>query len=221
MNVFYPVIIIFFSVFRLRISIANLIKFTSENFRNSYEGEGSKHQITQMFLNAWEWKIDNKMDNVSLRQATRNMIKTEIAEQLKRKEIASRPPEYWTKLYIRRAGLITINWLVLMACVAGVVLSNIYKTELIVNAKKLTDKYPKLPPQVGLLAEAAPSIVLSICNGIMNPVSVKITDLENWDFTSDKVNQQISRIWVGTITNLLIFVIIQTQLALQRQILVP
>ena len=128
MDVFYPMIIIMFAIFRLRISLDNLIKFTSENFRNSYEGEGSKHQITQMFFNAWEWKINNHTDASSLRLATRNMINTEMAEQILKKEIANRPKAYWRKLYIRRAALIFVNWLVLLACVAGVVLSNVYKT---------------------------------------------------------------------------------------------
>ena len=220
MNVFYPIIIVIFAVFRLRISLSNLIKFTSENFRNSYEGEGSKHQITQMFFNAWEWKVDSEKDSSALRMATMNMINTEIAEQDKRKEIALRPPEYWTKLYIKRAVLISINWLVMMACVSGVVLSNVYKNELIEWANIQTAKYPKLPPQVTLLAEAAPTIILSLCNGIINPFSVIITGLEDYDFNSDKVNQQISRIWVGTIVNLMIFVIMQFQLAFGKKILV-
>jgi hypothetical protein len=81
-----------------------------------------------MLFNSWEFKIDNQADNVALRLATHNMIFTEIAEQKLRKEIDSRTKEEWTALYLRRAALISVNWLVLMGCISGVVASSVYKT---------------------------------------------------------------------------------------------
>ena len=63
--------------------------------------------------------------------------------------------------------MITINWLVLMVCIAGVVVASVYKTEIVIAAQNLTAKYPNLPPEVTILAEAAPSIVLSLANGLI------------------------------------------------------
>lgn len=77
----YSLTMIIFAMFRLRTEITNFIFFLSQDFRFNYEGEGNQLKVSQMLFNAWEFKIDNRIDQVSLQGATKLMIFTELAEQ--------------------------------------------------------------------------------------------------------------------------------------------
>ena len=153
--------------------------------------------------------------------AIQNMIFTEITEQGMKEIIKNRTKAQWRALYIRRLFLITFNILFLAGCATGIIISSIKKTEIVNWAEAQVKKYSWLPPEVASFAELAPQIILGVSNGLVNPVSRKITILEKYDFFNDTLNQQIWRIWFGKIINFLIFVVVQVQLASQFEILIP
>ena len=76
-------------------------------------------------MDCWEYKTDNRIDSDNLRLATRNMIFTELKELKLRKTIDERTGGEWTKLYIRRAFLMTFNFLFICGCGIAIVMTNI------------------------------------------------------------------------------------------------
>ena len=109
--------------------------------------------------------------------------------------------------------MIFVNFLVIAGCAYGIIISSIRKTEITNLAKELISQYDWIPPQVADFTDLAPTIVLSASNGLINPIARALTKFENWDYKNDMVNQQIWRMWIGKMLNLLIFVIFQFQLA--------
>ena len=62
MNVLYPLTIAIFTAYRFRQTLINLVFFTSEQYKFSYENESSDFQVSMMLFNAWEFKVDNPID---------------------------------------------------------------------------------------------------------------------------------------------------------------
>ena len=54
------------------------------------------------------------------------------------------------------------------------------------------------------------TLIVTLCNVSLNPITKLITKYENYDFINEKNLQETWRIWIGKMTNLCIFVIIQT-----------
>lgn len=131
MNVLYPLTIAIFTAYRFRQTLINLVFFTSEQYKFSYENESSDFQVSMMLFNAWEFKVDNPIDFKSQRLALHNMIFTEIREQILKSTIKERTRAQWRKLYIKRFFLIGFNVLFLAGCATGIITSSISKNEIV------------------------------------------------------------------------------------------
>jgi hypothetical protein len=70
-----------------------------------------------------------------------------------------------------------------------------------------------VPEALLAIPKLAPTIVLSVCNSIVGPVVKKTVELENWDYSYQKVNNGIWRLWIGKIINTMIFINVQVQRA--------
>jgi len=84
-----------------------------------------------MFMNAWEFKINNKIDSKSLRGATYNMIFTEIREMEVIKIQKDRTDEEWRKLYLIRSLSIFANVLLISASAFAIIETNINKISIV------------------------------------------------------------------------------------------
>lgn len=71
------------------------------------------------------------------------------------------------------------------------------------------------------IAELAPTIILTICNSAINPITQFLTQKEQYDFEGSMISAQIARMWLGKTINLLIYMIVQTQYAFDIFIMIP
>ena len=78
---------------------------------------------------------------------------------------------------------------------------------------KLMAKYAWIPEQVKTFVELAPTVVLTGCNSILLTTAKIVSKMEKWDYSKDRIQQEIGRIWVSKILNLVIFIIANAELA--------
>lgn len=86
-----------------------------------------------MFLNSWDWSTNNKIESDSLRIGTLRMMTTLYNEKFIKDKIAERGEFYsWQniKLYSRRGILISINLAFNIACIWGIIYSNMHKVDI-------------------------------------------------------------------------------------------
>ena len=62
-----------------------------------------------------------------------------------------------------------------------------------------------------MVVEAAPGIILSVIAGVVPALVTAITKFEAYDFESDMIDQQILRIYLMNIINVVIFLLTQIQ----------
>ena len=60
---------------------------------------------------------------------------------------------------------------------------------------------------------------MSVCNGLVNPVTKAITAAEAWDYSQTKINNEIWRIWFGKVFNFLIIIVVSFEVATDNKFL--
>ena len=80
-------------------------------------------------------------------------------------------------------------------------------------ADKEAKKISWISPELAKYSSLAPTLVVTIANSLIAPVTEIIAKLEKYDFEYERINQEIWRIWIGKIINTLIFVLINVQRA--------
>lgn len=135
--------------------------------------------------------------------------------------IKKRTKDEWNSLYLRRFFLILSNVCFIVLCSGTIIFTNVYKSTIVTETKEYLTLHPSLPSWLIALPELAPTIVLSVCNGVVGPVVKKTIQLEKWDYAYERVNNGVWRLWIGKMVNTMIFVTVQLQKASQREILVP
>ena len=139
--------------------------------------------ISQMVFNAWEFRVDNKFDKKSLQETVHNMIFTQISEDQLIKKIKNRTKDEWNALYIRRFFLIFSN-ILLIAFLSGIIIAtNVYKQTIVKLSEAYLESRPGLPSQLSTIPKLTPTIVLSVCNGVVGPVVKATVELEKWDYS--------------------------------------
>jgi len=88
-------------------------------------------------------------------------------------------------------------------------------------AKDAAKKRAWIPQEIATFADLAPTIVLTICNGAINPITKELTEKEQYDFRADLITAQITRMWLGKTLNFLIFLTVETQRAFDVTIFIP
>lgn len=81
----------------------------------------------------------------SMVMAKKNEIMSQIAEEKLLQEIRKRPQSEWTKLYIRRAFLITFTFAWICASLYVIIAANTRAKAIIEYSNELTKQYPWLP----------------------------------------------------------------------------
>ena len=55
-----------------------MIKAYCQQEQDDYDGDGGYMKITQMIFNAWDFSVDEKIESIALRQATKIVIDAEL-----------------------------------------------------------------------------------------------------------------------------------------------
>ena len=122
-------------------------------------------------------------------------------------------------LILRRIIFGFINVSFIGGCVYGILWTNINKSQIMAFADKEAKKISWISPELAKYSSLAPTLVVTIANSLIAPVTEIIAKLEKYDFEYERINQEIWRIWIGKIINTLIFVIINVQRATTIEIL--
>ena len=91
---------------------------------------------------------------------------------------------------------------------------NVWNNEVVAWAKLQIDKtrWQLSEELIEHASRLVPTIVVSAGNALVDPVTLLLTSLEKWDFSYERVNQQIWRKWISKTINLLVFIVLQIQL---------
>ena len=123
-------------------------------------------------------------------------------------------------LILRRIILGFINVSFIGICVFGIIRINIDKSQIMAFTDKEVKKINWISPEFAKYSSSlAPTLVVTIANSLIVPVTEIITKQEKYDFEYERINQEIWRIWIGKIINTLIFVLINVQRATTIEIL--
>ena len=120
----------FMCLMRMRWQMYNLSLKLSQQFKSNYEKDSGRYHYSAIFFNSWNFKTDNKIDFISLRDGIYNRIFTEFEEEKLKKIIFKRKKSEWRMLYLRRIILMTFNICFIIGCSTSIILVNIKKREL-------------------------------------------------------------------------------------------
>ena len=142
---FYSMTLILFAINRLRFQLNNFITFLSHDFRLNYEGEGNHLKVSQMLFNAWEFRIDNRVDQIALQDSSKLLITTEIYEQKILKIQKERSKREWIKLYVKRFFSITFSVGFIFFLAYVIIMTNTNKDKMIAYASDIVDQNSFIP----------------------------------------------------------------------------
>jgi hypothetical protein len=101
-----------------------LIIFNTKLVSEEYDSENSIFPLSQILLNSWNFKLDNKIDSQNFRQAQLNYLLTELRENEIVEKIRKRTKTEWTVLYLKRAVLMFINISIIAGAAVLIVYTN-------------------------------------------------------------------------------------------------
>lgn len=83
-----------YAIFRLYWGLKDLSDENTTAYALLYNGDSQgKYTYSQMMFNSWVWKTDNEVDSDALRLAIKNMLTTQVNEDLVENIIKKRPLE--------------------------------------------------------------------------------------------------------------------------------
>lgn len=177
----FPASLMVFSNFRLAVTLQNLIEKRKEAFRDSFEKKIEQNAVSILFFNAWDYKVNDKLEAERLQANAHMKVFTQIKEEILKEKIKNQPRSHFTRLYITRAILITINFIFVIACSASIIVVNVQFSHI----EKLILKYIELfqlPEFFKQASNTVPTLILTVCSSLINPVSKFITEKEGYDY---------------------------------------
>lgn len=161
-----------------------------------------------MFFNAWDWTVNKYEDADDTLSLIINETSTAIFEDRIREKIKSRTKEEKFYLIVRRVLFITLNVTIITLGICLIIAVNVFNNT-IQDATGLSASY------TGILQ----SLIVSFVNAFVPTVTKKITTFEKYDFANTLLKQQIWRNFLTRLLNLMIFTLLNYELAFNDPII--
>jgi len=126
--------------------------------------------------------INNSIDKNNNIDGLFNMVHTELLDESLKEIIKNRTKFQWQKLYIKRFVLGILNILFVAICSYAIILANINVVEIQTWFAENIVTFFSLSERFMIIAELAPTLVVSISNYLIIPVTKIITGMESWDY---------------------------------------
>jgi len=160
-----------------------------------------------MMFNSWDWNVDTYNDAEDTLHLIFNETKTAVYEDLIKDKIKRRTKKEKASLLIRRIILISINTLLIIIGVGMIFTANLLSSDL---ANKVSNSILRS------VIRQLPTLVVTFVNGFIPAVTKKITKAEKYDFANTLLKQQIWRNFSTRILNLVIYLILNYEMAFNR-----
>jgi len=106
------------------------IKFDGMLKRKRLHDKKVRLLFSKMVFNGWDWSTDDSYENGELRRIVTNEVRLTLYEENIKKVVKGRSKSEKCKLYLRRAGAMFINFLVLCVGWAGIISVNFYSNDI-------------------------------------------------------------------------------------------
>ena len=164
------------ALLRFYVQLSKVAVYESITTRDQLKGDNARLELSQNLFNAWDWRLNTERDRVAECASQLNIMlgEMEFADIVKMRR--ERTEEEWRSLYIKRAVYLSLNALFIGGCCALIFIAN-------VNAVEMTAWLEGVAPgPLKDFSDLAPTIVLSGCNSAINPVTIILVGLGEWDF---------------------------------------
>ncbi|CDW85244.1 UNKNOWN [Stylonychia lemnae] len=160
--------------------------------------------VSKMFFNSWDWSVDNMIERDEQKKVKQRELKLTVYEERIKYKIKNRSRSDKLKLLCRRITTFIISFMILCIGWTAIVGANLYETEIIAYFKEIS-------------ANFIPSLVVTFVNIVIPTALQKVTTYEQWDFAKDLINQQIVRLYLSKILNIIIVAVLNYELASNSQ----
>ena len=196
-------------VFILLAMLVCLLQWTNFSLRTLRQNLYTNEEIffSKLLFNSWEFKIDNVQDAEDHLSLIYNESKTAVYEDIIKEKIKRRPRNEKIRLIIRRVILISINVLIILIGVSLIFVTNFFASGSNANSGNSI---------LNTIIRQAPALVVTFVNGFVPAVTKKITKAEKYDYANTLLKQQIWRNFSTRLLNLLIFFILNYEVAFNK-----
>lgn len=167
-------------------------------------------RFSSRFFNSLEWNLTNEVERDNFQSKSYQQFIDELGIVRRYEQIKKRSRTERRLTYCRRCVLILINLTFLTFFAALVIYVSVNEDDVVHFIQDLE----WVPDAVQRYAELAPSLVITLSLSVIPPVVQISTDLEGWDFDDEKIVNQIARIFIVSMAQYTVYILIQFTLLL-------